>query len=146
MDTYEVKFYMKKINPGIENNVFAANRIPRRVNTPFSMISNLDPDTKPGSHWVTISINENGVGEYFDSYGRKPSGHHKMFLTRNTKRWFYNNIKLQSYLTSVCGEYCLVYLYFKHKGIPMLEFLKRFIDDSLCNDLLIREMFKCIFN
>lgn len=145
MNTLEIRKNMKKIHDSLVSNVFAANRLPVRVYTPISLISNLDTDEKPGSHWVAIRVNPDGVGEYFDSFGRKPQGFHKRFLDRNTKRWFYSNTKLQSYFTSVCGEYCLVYLYFRHKGITMLDFLKLFSDDSLYNDIVVDKIYKCIF-
>lgn len=137
---------MRKIKSDMECNVFAANRLPVRVYAPILLISNLDPDTKPGSHWVAICVNQNGVGEYFDSFGRKPTGYHKMFLDRNTKRWFYNHSKLQSYFTSVCGEYCLLYLYFRSKGKTMLEFLTYFTTDYLYNDMIVKGLMDYVFS
>lgn len=145
MDTHEIRLFMKKINHSLEFNVFPANRIPMYIEAPTYFISNLDPDTKSGSHWVAIHINANGIGEYFDSYGRKPTGHHKSFLKRNTRKWFYNNKILQSHLTSVCGEYCLVYLYFKFMNMSMSEFLRDFCDIPLYNDIFINKIFKTIF-
>lgn len=136
---------MNKISSRFKSNVFAANQIPIWFNLPAFIISNLDPDTKPGSHWVAIHIDVNGIGEYFDSFGRKPTGYHKLFLKRNTKRWFYNYKSLQANFTSVCGEYCLVYLYFKFQGKTMYDFLTLFSNNSLCNDLVLRALFKSVF-
>lgn len=145
MDTSEIKHFMSKINFNIKSNVFAANKMPIFDQLPVYLISNLDPDYKPGSHWIAIYIDINGVGEYFDSYGRKPEGYHKMFLKRNSNKWFYNHKSFQNPFTSVCGEYCLVYLYFKKRGKTMDDFQSMFSDDSLCNDLIVRNMFKSIF-
>lgn len=145
MDTNEIQLCMKKINPLFEFNVFAANKIPIWVNLPTFIVSNLDPDSKPGSHWIAIHIDAKGVGEYFDSFGRKPTGYHRLFLKRNTKRWFYNCQTIQNYFTSVCGEYCLVYLYFKFRCKTMHDFINQFSNNSLCNDLVLRTMFKSIF-
>jgi hypothetical protein len=136
---------MNKISSSFKSNVFAANQIPIWVNLPAFIISNLDPDTKPGSHWVAIHVDVNGIGEYFDSFGRKPTGYHKLFLKRNAKRWFYNYKSLQNHFTSVCGEYCLVYLYFKYQGKTMYDFLTLFSNNSLCNDLVLRTLFKSVF-
>nr|XP_034832232.1 uncharacterized protein F54H12.2-like [Maniola hyperantus] len=63
-----------------------ANKIPIYLTPPAYLISNLDPDTKPGSHWVAIYVGTNGVGEYFDSFGRKPMDYHEMFLKTNCKK------------------------------------------------------------
>lgn len=146
MDTEELQLCMKKICPTIESNVFPANRIPVFMNLPVYIISNLDPDSKPGSHWIAIHIDINGNGEYFDSFGRKPTGYHKLFLKRNSKKWFHNHVSIQNHFTSVCGEYCLVYIYFKLKGKTMLDFLSLFNKDTICNDLIVRNMFRSIFN
>lgn len=145
MNTQDIQKFMKKIDSRLEFNVFAANRIPVRVHLPCYLISNLDPDTKSGSHWIAIFINVDGVGEYFDSFGRKPTGYHTTFLERNTKRINYNSKVIQNYLSSVCGIYCLVYIHFRYKGISMSNFIKMFSNDTLYNDLLISEMLKTIF-
>lgn len=145
MDTDEVQNFMRKITPQIEYNVFAANRLPVYSSLPMYIISNLDPDTKPGSHWVAIHVDINGVGEYFDSFGRKPTAHHKKFLQRNSKIWIYNNKQLQNYFTSVCGKYCLIYLYFRFKNCNMQQYLGLFSNNTLCNDFIADEIFKNIF-
>lgn len=146
MDTEQIQKFMRKINPKIQNNVFAANRLPQNVSLPIFFISNLDPDFKPGSHWVAVFINSRGVGEYFDSFGRKPTKYHEMFLKRNTKQFFYNGKIIQNYLTSVCGIYCLVYIYFRSKGISMHDFVNMFSTDTLFNDFVVKEIFFNIFS
>lgn len=146
MDTHEIQHYMNKMNIALESNVFAANRMPMFVQLPVFIISNLDPDFKPGSHWIAIYIDVNGVGEYFDSFGRKPEGYHKKFLKRNAKKWFYNHQELQSYLTSVCGKYCLVYLYLKTKNVKMHDFINVFSAvNRISNDVTICHMFRILF-
>lgn len=145
MDTRELQSCMKKICPAIESHVFPANRIPVYMDLPVYIITNLDPDSKPGSHWVAIHIDINGNGEYFDSFGRKPLGYHKLFLTRNAKKWFYNHMTIQNHFTSVCGKYCLVYIYFKFKGESMFNFLRLFVENTMYNDFMIENMYRSIF-
>ena len=36
------------------------------VSYPSSFVINLDPSYKPGSHWVAVYFDRNGIGEYFD--------------------------------------------------------------------------------
>lgn len=145
MDTIEIQSFLKKIHPQLEFNVYASNCIPMYGALPIYLVCNLDPDTKPGSHWVAIAVDVNGNGEYFDSYGRKPTGYHLNFMKRNCKKWIYNDKRLQNDLTSVCGEYCLVYLFFKFFKKSMLDFVNNFSNNTLCNDLLLRRIFKSIF-
>lgn len=52
--------------------VFSANNLPKINVYPTVLVANLDPDTKPGSHWVAVYFDKNGVADYFDSYGRRP--------------------------------------------------------------------------
>lgn len=146
MDTREIQSFMGKIKPQLESNVYAANRLPITVSEPSYIISNLDPDTKPGSHWIAIYLGYDGIGEYFDSYGRKPTTYHLNFIKRNSRRWFFNSNRIQNDFTSVCGEYCLLYLYFKSKGKTMNDFVNCFSKNTLCNDLVLRNMFLYVFS
>lgn len=145
MDTYDIQYFMKNIDPSLENNVFAANRIPIKVSLPMYLICNMDPDTKAGSHWVAMCIDSKGVGEFFDSFGRKPDKYQEDFFRKNCKRYVYNTNVIQNYLTSVCGMYSLVYIYCRFKGIKMYDFIKMFTNDTLRNDLLIKNVFERLF-
>lgn len=145
MDTLELQKHMKKIHSSLENNVYAANRLPMYTHVPTYIICNLDADDKPGSHWVAIHIDTNGIGQYFDSYGRTPERYHLQFLKRNCKRWDWNVDRIQNDWTSVCGEYCLMYLLFKFQGCSMHSFTNIFTGNTLYNDNLVDEMFHSYF-
>lgn len=141
MNTHEISKALRKISPFISNHVFASNQIPVLMNKPIYLISNLDPITKPGSHWIAIYINENGDGEYFDSFGRRPTGFHLNFMKRNSKKWNYNNKIIQNIFSSICGEYCLVFLYLKYRYVSLKDYLNMFDDDTTANDFLLKKMF-----
>lgn len=146
MNTIEIRECLFKIHWSLQNNVYAANRLPFRTEAPTFLISNLDSDTQPGSHWVAIHIDNNKVGQYFDSFGRPPAAFHRTFLNRNCRLWDFNVKRIQDDWTSVCGEYCLVYLYFKFQGRSMLDFTKLFnINDTVMNDILLYNLFKQYF-
>lgn len=142
MNSLEISTYLKKIDHSLCNNVFAANRLPFSMSRPVYLISNLDPDTKMGSHWVAIFININGEGEYFDSFGRRPDSYHLTFLNRNTTRWIYNDRVIQNAFSSVCGQYCLLYLYLKYRGMSLNDFINIFTTNTFYNDLLLNYMFQ----
>lgn len=146
MNTIEIQNYLRQIDSSIEYNVYAANRLPIYVVIPAYIISNLDSDNKPGSHWVAIHIDGNGFGQYFDSYGRPPHGYHRMFLERNSRMWNYNNNRIQNDFTTVCGEYCLLYLYYKYRGMTLKDFHELFHDNTMCNDMLLYSLFQHCFN
>jgi hypothetical protein len=53
--------------------VFAADQLPNKlIEKPVSMVVNTHKSNMPGEHWVAIYVNENGFGEYFDSFGMAP--------------------------------------------------------------------------
>lgn len=145
MNTFDIQSNLRKIHPSLQYNVYAANRLPIHVQTPAYLISNLDPDTQPGSHWIAIHIDSHGVGEYFDTYGRSPTGYHRMFLNRNSKQWNFSNHRIQNEWTSVCGEYCLMYLLYKFNKQRLMEFTNQFSSNTLNNDMLLYMMFKSYF-
>ena len=44
----------------------------KTVSYPSSFVINLDPSYKPGSHWVAVYFDKNGVGEFFYSFAGYP--------------------------------------------------------------------------
>ena len=127
MQSVEIHRVIKEfISPNVRQTVFAANRLPLYVSLPSYIICNLDPDHLPGSHWIAIYISESGYGEYFDSFGRRPTGSHLKFLKRNNKQFTFNNLRIQNDFTSVCGKYCIVYLYFKYRKCSTNYYLSMF--------------------
>ena len=53
--------------------VFARDTLPRKIlNKPFALICNTDLAHEPGTHWIAIYCDEQGIGDYFDPYGLPP--------------------------------------------------------------------------
>lgn len=126
--------------------VYAANRLPNSISIPCGIVVNTDPDFKPGSHWVAIYIDKFRNGEYFDSYGLPPFvSHHQQFLRSNCKRLVYNTVEMQSLNSDVCGQYCLLYLYFRAHARSLADFQKLFSQNTLENDQILRFNFKQYF-
>ena len=65
----------------------------KTVSYPSSFVINLDPSYKPGSHWVAVYFDKNGVGEYFDSFARYPPHEIVHFLRSHAKGWQYNRMQ-----------------------------------------------------
>ena len=74
---------------------------------PKSFVVNTDPMKLPGTHWIAIYFNEKMKGESFDSYRK----HFLDFMNRNAVEWEHNKIPLQSAFSTVCGQYCIYFLY-----------------------------------
>lgn len=86
------------------------------------VISNIDPSRKPGSHWIAIYKTSNSAVEYFDSYGLPPLHTDvNAKLSSTFTNISFNTIQLQGSNTSVCGQYCLVFLLLRVRNYAMNE-------------------------
>ena len=107
---------------------------------PKSIVVNTDPIELPGTHWIAIYFNKKMTGEFFDSYGKYPFHYNKYFLdfiNRNAVEWEHNKTQLQSAFSTVCGQYCIYFLYHHCRKRPMSTIVNSFVNDKLCNDQLV---------
>lgn len=98
-------------------------------------VVNLDESTGSGSHWVVLNL-ETGMSEYFDSLGNRP---HKLreFLLNRKCDYVYNSEKLQADGSDVCGDYCVLFSFFRSRGITFKEFISFFTNDFSLNDKMV---------
>ena len=85
-----------------------------------SFVINLDLSYKPGSHWVAVYFDKNGIGEFFDSFASYPPPEIVHFLPSHAKGWQYNHMQVQEFYTTMCGQFVVFYIYQKSQGL-MLE-------------------------
>ena len=105
-----------------------------------SFVVNTDPMELPSAHWIAIYFNEQMKGEFFDSYGKHPIHYNKYFLDfmkRNGVQREHNKIQLQRALPSVCGQYCIYFLYHRCRKRSMSSIVNSFVNDKLRNDQLV---------
>ena len=105
---------------------YPADKIPKL--TPISrgkklLIVNLDPSSRPGSHWVSLCVNKTRnkrILEYFDSYGENP-------FTSFPATWTlkYNPYSFQGKNSKVCGHYCVFFVSERAKNRSFKSILKR---------------------
>ena len=91
--------------------VFAIDKVPPVVKPGnVKMIINLDPASKPGSHWVAI-WRKGTAATYFDSFGRVPPPKIMEWLLVNSNSWIYNDKVMQSPKDKIaCGYLCISFL------------------------------------
>lgn len=148
MNTLDILSCLKKLSrKTFEVGVFPSDRLPISVKKPALIVANTDPANKSGSHWAAFYIPKDGYPEFFDSYGQRPNKYFKNFLKRQDTFFKYNKQRLQSDFSSLCGNYCCVYLYFKSLKIPTQMFLKMFEKDNyIINDRRILKLYSTIYN
>ncbi len=107
--------------------VFPLDKIPKFIkNRPGALVINTDKSNQPGTHWVAIYISADNYAEYFDSYGRKPIHKEfiKFFQRNKIPIILYNKTHLQGYFSTVCGQYCCMYLLHRSKNRTLKNFIK----------------------
>jgi hypothetical protein len=119
--------------------VYAKDTLPSRLpaQRPILLVCNTDKKSRPGTHWVSIFVDKDGKGEYFDSFGRAPGVIFARFLNRNCRVWVYNERQLQSVASYFCGQYCIFYCLYKSIGYDMNFIRSCFTRDTGFNDSLV---------
>lgn len=105
--------------------VFARDELPDLAleNKPLALVLNTDPHDKPGQHWLAIYAPTEGPYELFDSFGLSPSFYALDFLEPT-----HSLHSLQSYSSSLCGHYCIYFIYLRSRGHSfhgIIEYLVR---------------------
>ena len=128
--------------------VFSADQIPQSISSyPSAFIINTDRKRDPGTHWLAFYVTGHR-GEFFDSYGRKPSfysGGFSDFFAVNNLTLQHNDKRLQSKDSNACGYYCIYYLINRCRGVPMNEIIRSFSDDLNNNDAFVFDVVRNAF-
>ena len=120
--------------------VFARNTLPLDIEPPFALICNTDLIQEPGTHWIAIYCDENGLGDYFDSYGLPPLyPEFEHFMLHNCPNgYMHNRITLQCLDCITCGEYCIAYVIMRLHKESYADFISLFTSNPNINDELIK--------
>ena len=103
--------------------VFPCDKLPRNVPRPSCIIANTQPSGTAGEHWIAIFINKEGYGDYFCSYGVTPLFVFCDFLNRECVDWNYSQKRIQSSMSTTCGQYALFFLFCRAHGLSLSKFL-----------------------
>jgi hypothetical protein len=99
--------YLKRFSWG----VFARDELPRDLFPGAYLVNTQDRGT-PGQHWFALFVTEDGLVEFADSLGRKPTDY-KIRLD-----CIYYSDAVQPPGSELCGLYVLYYLYWRTRNIP----------------------------
>ena len=127
MDSDQIKRILKKCPQ--ENNcfigVFSCDKLPKIKKIPCCFIANTDPSYLSGEHWIAIYVVNKSTADYFDSFGQPPENKHfKKFLSQ-FQNYNYNSTCIQGSDTTVCGQYCVIFLISRQIGYEMDLIIER---------------------
>jgi hypothetical protein len=152
MDNNTIDHILKN-HPDIQHKfggVFACDQLPTdHGNTEKFYVINTDPSDEPGSHWCCVyksPIDGLQNDEYFDSYGWFPPQEEFKEFMKN--KYTYSCRQLQHDLSTVCGQYCVFYIWQRCKGKTLAEIINLFPfekHDFLANDLMVNSAVKMAF-
>ena len=112
MDTAQIICALKDVKSFL--GVFPSDLLPHSIQQQqtCTVILNTDPHTERGSHWLAIRFEpRSSSAYYFDSFGRPPQVTTiQDFLRRNCTVQEYNAIQLQGPTTTLCGQYCCLFV------------------------------------
>lgn len=132
MNTVEIDqiLYNDPYAGAVFQGTYPIDKLPRI--SPGAYVINLSLASHPGTHWVCVYYTENCL-EFFNSYGDKPP---KRLLRwwGHTKSYIHNPYRLQSPLTSVCGQFCTYYILHRCQGYTMNQIVSQFTTDVDHND------------
>ena len=124
--------------------VYAADELPYYLPPQTLAIVNCCNVNQKGMHWLAINTSEDTL-EFFDSFGYAPNMYGLDKKLPEASVVTYNSKQLQSYNSSVCGQYCLYYCYFKVRGYKMNDIISIFSNDYDNNDMYVYETVKKLY-
>ncbi len=116
------------------DGVFSVDNLP---DDPHLLVCNTDPSDKPGRHWIAIYVDEDGRGDFFDSFGCRPNASFERYMNRQCLSWNFNDRQLQSIASKFCGHYCIYFCIARSSGVDMCKIVRRFTNDTGLNDMLV---------
>jgi len=142
MDTLQILCTSRNVNSYLD--VYAFDLLQRSINKTCTIIVNVDPHTKGGSHWLAEHFRpKSSYAYYFDSYGIVPFVSDIVdIVQRNCTTWDHNRRQLQSPNSDVCGKYCCLFALYMDRGYTPQQFVALF---NTPTDRQVEEIFTSEF-
>jgi len=102
-------------------------------------VCNTAPHYQRGDHWIVLYFDKEARAEYFDSFGEKPIKPFDKYLTKHAASVVWNDKKLQSIMSGVCGHYCVFYCLYKELGYDIVTISNCFGEDTALNDFIVHK-------
>ena len=145
-ELYKIISQDKTVRMGFQG-IRSADELPARLQCDQSLIFNASDSDEIGTHWLCLYQNSNTELEMFDSCGNSPSFYNLQDKLPYSRTIAYNKRKLQGVYSSVCGVYCMQYLFYKSRGYPTSKIVNDlFSADLNQNDRRTIDYIKTLYN
>lgn len=107
MESSEFVRYFEKVPQLVKHfgGVFPVDKIPTRMKNKSFFICNLDPSTKPGSHWICFIKLVSSECEIFDSLGVDISYLLQYINFKQETHFIFNKNAVQASSSVLCGKF-----------------------------------------
>ena len=139
LTTYDLDTLLKRtsVTRGKYLGAFPSCVIPRTNRKMYAFISNTDEHDNSGEHWCAWVVKDKTI-IFFDSFGREPWHSslpiHFQGIVNEYNHVEYNNSRLQNWGSSVCGYFCIHFIYVLCMGLEYKNFLNEYSDDKNKNE------------
>ena len=145
MNSHQIQNVLQFLLPEQFGGVYPADKLPANGgnnNKSRCFVANTHNHDEPGEHWVAFYFPLRGTREYFDSYGLPPWKHYfDLFLGEH---YVMSAKPLQSLNSSSCGQYCILFLALRGRGLSMTEILQMFSTNTRQNDKIATDFYETI--
>lgn len=145
MNSHQIQNVLNYLLPEQFGGVYPADKLPSNGsnnNKSRCFVANTHNHDEPGEHWVAFYFPLRGTSEYFDSYGLPPwKDYFDLFLG---ERYVMSAKPLQSLSSSACGQYCILFLTLRSRGLSMRSILQMFSSDTRQNDKIATDFYETI--
>jgi hypothetical protein len=99
----------------------------------LALVFNTQKSSLPGEHWIAL-VKDGSTGYFFDSYGQHPNAYQDVckVLIHQFERVVWNNNQLQGLTSTVCGDYCVLFILLYARGWTFEKFINRLLMSSNC--------------
>lgn len=139
LNQYQLKYPNFKFNGALPSDFWKYSKIDYSKMKMYDFIGfviNLDAHDKPGSHWVTLFVdNKQKTIEFFDSLGHVPNKNIKIFISKLQESGLKKykvliNRKIHQQQDFDCGVYCIYYIIQRLYNKTFKDITKDIIKDS----------------
>lgn len=90
--------------------VYSIDNLPTSRKANLMFIFNTDSSNLPGTHWIAVMVKKN-IGFVFDPFGHTPPARITHWMNTRNYQWTCNLRQMQSETSTLCGAYCLFFLW-----------------------------------